>query len=165
MTETENVTQNIVPISVPNDDSTVELEGLFFNMIDGFREEDEPEQAIEIEKDVLDRSSGYIVGRFRYKVAARAKIVFKVSFDGKVLGNFGSGVPYCSGEGTIDPTLFKYPNSAKANKPGVHKVKVEYGLITGISSSHVDLTTWGDVKAKGVADFTICLLPSKIVRD
>jgi hypothetical protein len=156
---------HVVPISVTNDQSTVELEGMFFNQQAGFTEEDQPKQAITIEKDVLDRSSGYIIGRFRYKLDARAKVLYRVSVDGKVIDDYGSGLPYGSGAGTMDPTLFKYPNSAKANKDGTHQVHVDYALITGITESQLGLVEWGKFTAKGSADFEITLLPHKIPQD
>jgi hypothetical protein len=155
----------VVPISVTDDDSTVLLEGMFFDDWSGWTEEDEPEQALTIEKDVLDRSSGYIIGRFSFDIAARAKIVFRASLDGKVIDDYGTGLPYGIGEGDYDTTLFNYndvPNTAKANKDGVHKVHVDYALITGIAESQLGLLEWGEMTAKGTADFTITLLPHKI---
>jgi hypothetical protein len=152
----------MVSISVTDDDSIVMLEGMFFDDWAGWTEEDLPEEELTIEKDTLDRSTGYIIGRFSYDVAARAKIVFRVSLDGKVLDDYGTGLPYGIGEGTYDTTLFKYPNSARANKDGPHKVHVEYALITGIAESQLGLLEWGELKAKGTADFTITLLPHKI---
>ena len=152
----------VVPISVTNDDSTVLLEGMFFDDWAGWTEEDEPQEKLTIPKDVLDRSSGYIIGRFSYDIAARAKIVFRVTLDGKVLNAYGTGLPYGIGEGEHDTTLFKYPGSAKANKDGVHKLHVDYALITGIAESALGLLEWGELKAKGSADFEIELLPHKI---
>ena len=150
---------NVVPIEVTDDDSTVDLEGMFFNQQGGFREEDEPKGVLEIRKDVLDRSSGYIIGRFQYEIAARAKIVYRVSVDGKMVDDYGTGLPYGSGIGYYDTVLFKYPNSARANKLGSHAVQVEYGLITGIAESALGLLDWGKVRAKGEANFIIKLLP------
>lgn len=155
----------VVPISVTDDGSSVLLEGMFFDDWAGWTEEDEPEEALTIEKDVLDRSSGFIIGRFGYSIDARAKIVFRVSVDGNVLSDYGTGLPYGIGEGEYDTTLFKYPNSAKANKDGLHKVHVDYALITGIAESALGLLEWGEMTAKGTADFTITLLPHKLPRD
>jgi hypothetical protein len=160
--EDDKTNIHVVPISVTDDDSTVLLEGMFFDDWAGWTEEDEPQEKLTIEKDVLDRSSGYIIGRFAYDIAARAKIVFRVTLDGKVMNDYGTGLPYGIGEGDYDTTLFKYPGSAKANKDGVHKLHVDYALITGIAESALGLLEWGELKAKGSADFEIELLPHKI---
>jgi hypothetical protein len=91
--------------------------------------------------------------------------VFRVSLDGKVIDDYGTGLPYGIGEGDYDTTLFNYndvPNTAKANKDGVHKLHVDYALITGIAESALGLLEWGELKAKGSADFEIELLPHKI---
>jgi hypothetical protein len=155
----------VVPIGVTDDDSTVMLEGMFFDDWKGWTEESEPQDKLTIEKDKLDRSSGYIIGRFAYDIAARAKIVYRVCVDGKVINDYGTGLPYGIGVGTHDTTLFKYPNSAKANKDGVHPVHVDYALITGIAESQLGLLEWGELKAKGSADFEIKLLPHKLPVD
>ena len=160
--EDDKTNIRVVPISVTDDGSTVLLEGMFFDQWAGYTEEDEPAEELTIEKDRLDRSSGFIIGRFSYIIDARAKIVFRVSVDGKVLNDYGTGLPYGIGEGEYDTTLFKYPNSARANKDGLHKVHVEYALITGIAESALGLIEWGKMTAKGTADFTITLLPHKI---
>lgn len=159
--EDDKTNIRVVPISVTDDGSSVLLEGMFYDDWAGWTEEDEPETEMTIEKDVLDRSSGFIIGRFSYAIDARAKIVFRVSVDGKVLNDYGTGLPYGIGEGEYDTTLFKYPNSAKANKDGKHPVHVEYALITGIAESALGLLEWGEMTAKGTADFTITLLPHK----
>jgi hypothetical protein len=166
VTAEDDTTQiHVVPISVTDDDSIVLLEGMFFDDWSGWTEEDEPEMELTIEKDVLDRSSGYIIGRFSYAIDARAKIVFRVSLDGKVLDDYGTGLPYGIGKGEHDTTLFKYPNGAKQNKDGPHKVHVDYALITGIAESQLGLIEWGKMTAKGTADFIITLLPHKIPQD
>ncbi|MFA5348511.1 MAG: hypothetical protein WC294_11115 [Methanoregula sp.] len=163
--EDDNTDVNVAPIGVTNDTSTVILEGLFFNMQGGFREEDIPANNLTIKKDVLDRSSGFFEGRFQYDIDARAKVVFEVYMDGVPVDKdnnfkFGTGLPYNSGIGYMDPTLFKYPNTAKAGKAGAHKVHVYYGLITGIAESALGLLDWGKVHAQGDAVFTINLLPN-----
>ena len=128
---------------------------------------DEGAEELVIEKDVLDRSSGQIIGRFNYDTDARAKLVFTVSLDGKVLDEYGTGLPYNTGWGSYDTVLFRYPNGAKQNKDGVHKVHVEYALITGIAESQLGLLEWGKFteSSKGTADFTIRLLPHKLPQD
>jgi hypothetical protein len=162
-TEGDDTTKiHVVPISVTDDQSTVILEGMFFDQWEGFTEEDEPQEKLTIEKDVLDRSTGNIIGRFSYAIDARAKLVYQVSVDGKKVDGYGTGLPYGIGEGEYDTILFKYPNTAKANKDGIHKVHVEYALITGIAESQLGLLEWGKMTAKGTADFTITLLPHKI---
>ena len=161
MAENDGTVISIVPISVPNDQSTVELTGLFFNKQDGFRVEDIPAQELVIESDVLDRSSGMIIGRFEYKADARAKIVYRVFLDGKLIQEAGTNLPYESTTGIYDTVLFKYPNSARANIPGRHKVHVEYGMIVGITESQLGLLNWGTIKGATTADFLIRLLPKK----
>jgi hypothetical protein len=158
--ENDTTVISIAPISVPNDQSTVELTGLYFNKNE-IRLEDEPAQELVIEKDILDRSSGMIIGRFEFKADARAKIVYKVYLDGKLIQEAGTNLPYESTTGTYDTVLMKYPNSARANTPGRHKVHVEYGMITGIAESQLGLLNWGKVKGATTADFLIRLLPHK----
>jgi hypothetical protein len=157
--DTTNV--NVVPIEVTNDTSNVSLAGIFFNQSE-IREEDEPAQALSIAKDTLDHSSGYIVGRFKYSVDARAKIIWQVAIDGRQIDGYGTGTPYGAKEGIYDTTLFRYPGSARTNKDGPHKVHVEYGLITGIVENALGLLDWGKVKSIGSADFTITLLPHTV---
>lgn len=158
--EDDGTVVNFIPVDVPGE-TKIELTGLFFNKIE-IRAEDEPAQELVIEKDVLDRSTGMIFGRFEYKVPARAKIVFTTYIDGKRVVEQGSNLPYGATEGYYDIPIFRYPNTAAANKDGKHKVHVEYGLITGITESQLGLLQWGNVKAATSADFLIRLLPHKI---
>ena len=158
--ENDTTDIQVAPISVPNDMSTVELTGLYFNRPE-IRLEDEPAQELVIEKDILDRSSGMILGRFEFKADARAKIAAKVFLDGKLVQEFGTNLPYETTTGTYDTVLMKYPNSARANTPGRHKVHVEYGMITGIAESQLGLLNWGGIKGATTADFLIRLLPKK----
>lgn len=151
---------HMVPIEVTNDQSTVELTGLYFNKPE-IRAEDEPAQELVIEKDVLDRSSGMILCRYEFRADARAKIVSKVFLDGKFVQESGTNLPYDATTGIYDTVLFKYPNSARANVPGRHKVHVEYGMITGIVESSLGLLDWGKVRGATTADFLIRLLPKK----
>jgi len=150
----------MVPILLPNDQSTVELTGLYFNKNE-IREEDEPSQELVIEKDVLDRSSGMILGRFEFRADNRAKIVYKAYLDGKLIQEAGTNLPDETTTGYYDTVLFKYPNSARANRPGRHKVHVEYGMIVGIVESQIGLLDWGEIKGSTTADFQIRLLPRK----
>jgi hypothetical protein len=158
--ENDTTVISIAPISIPNDQSTVELTGLYFNKPE-IRLEDEPAQELVIEKDTLDRSSGMIIGRFEYKADARAKIVAKVFLDGKMIQEFGTNLPYESTTGIYDCVLLKYPNSARANIPGRHKVHIEYGMVVGIAESQLGLLNWGTIKGATTADFLIRLLPHK----
>ena len=158
--ENDTTDIQVAPISVPNDMSTVELTGLYFNRPE-IRLEDEPAQELVIEKDILDRSSGMILGRFEFKADARAKIAAKVFLDGKLVQEFGTNLPYETTTGTYDTVLMKYPNSARANTPGRHKIHVEYGMITGIAESQLGLLNWGTIKGATTADFLIRLLPHK----
>lgn len=159
--EDDTTSISMVPISIPNDQSTVKLTGLFFNRWE-IREEDEPESGLTIPKDILDRSSGYIFGRFEYKVDARAKLVFRVTLDGKVIAEQGTGLPYGVFSGRYDTVLFRYPGTVRANKDGNHLLNVKYGLITGIAESALGLLEWGQVRTVNEADFTIKLLPHQI---
>jgi hypothetical protein len=160
LAENDTTDIRVAPISVPNDMSAVELTGMYFNKPE-IRLEDEPAQELVIEKDILDRSSGMIIGRFEFKADARAKIVYKVYLDGKLIQEAGTNLPYESTTGTYDTVLMKYPNSARANTPGRHKIHVEYGMITGIAESQLGLLNWGGIKGATTADFLIRLLPKK----
>ncbi len=160
--ENDDTDIDVVPI-ILNDDPYLEIQGMFFNEQGGFTEEMEPATELTIEKDVLDRSSKFIIGRFGFIIQNRAKIVYEVSVDGKKVNGFGTNLPYMESSGLYETTLFEYPNSAKANKDGKHKVHVKAGLITGIVEKELGLITWGKVKAITEADFVINLLPHKIV--
>jgi len=142
--------------------NSIFVEGMFFNE-NQITKDDEPQMLLEIEKDVLDRSSGFIIGRFAFEIEARSKIVFEVTLDGVKIDDFGTNLPYMETSGVYDTTLFKYPNSARANKDGVHKVHVKAGLITGIVESQADLIEWKAVEATSESLFFIKLLPHKIV--
>jgi hypothetical protein len=165
--ENDDTDIDVVPI-ILNDDPFLEIQGMFFNEQGGFTEEMEPVEELTIEKDVLDRSSGFIVVRFGYVIQNRGKIVFEVSLDGKKIDGFGTNLPYLSSGGLYDTTLFEYPGTAKANKDGKHKVHVKAGIITGIVEGNTNgkneglgLKTWGEVKGITEADFVINLLPHK----
>jgi hypothetical protein len=166
--ENDTTDIDVEPI-ILNDDPYLEIQGMFFNESEITKEE-EPMEKLVIEKDVLDRSSGFIVGRFGFAIQNRAKIVFEVTVDGKKVDDFGTNLPYMENGGVYDTTLFKYPGSAKANKDGIHKVHIRAGLITGIVEGNtkgrnegLGLTKWGEVKAIVEKDFVIELLPHKIV--
>ena len=159
LAEQDTTDIDVVPI-ILNDDPYLEIQGMFFNEKQIVKD-DEPATELTIEKDVLDRSTGYIIGRFGFAIQNRAKIVFEVTVDGKKVDDFGTNLPYMENGGVYDCPLFKYPNSAKANKKGAHKVHVKAGLITGGVDSQLGLVTWGKVKAITEADFVINLLPHK----
>lgn len=137
-------------------------EGMFFNE-SSIDEDESPVTELTIEKDVLDRSSGFIVGRFNFDIENRSKIVFEVKVDGRKINDYGTNLPYMESSGKYDTTLFKYPNSAKANRDGKHKVHVKAGLIDGIVESQEGLIEWGSIQAISEVDFVINLLPHKIV--
>lgn len=166
--ENDTTDIDVVPI-ILNDEPYLEIQGIFFNESEITKDE-EPMEKLVIEKDVLDRSSGFIIGRFGFAIQNRAKIVFEVTVDGKKVDDFGTNLPYMENGGVYDTTLFKYPNSAKANKDGAHKVHIRAGLITGIVEGNtkgrnegLGLTKWGEVKAIVEKDFVVELLPHKIV--
>jgi hypothetical protein len=142
--------------------NSIFVEGMFFNE-NQITKDDEPQILLEIEKDVLDRSSGYIIGRFLFNIASRSKIVFEVTLDGVKIDDFGTNLPYMETSGIYDTTLFKYPNSARANKDGIHRVYVKAGLITGIVESQKDLIEWDAIENTCESLFFIKLLPHKIV--
>ncbi len=142
--------------------NSIFVEGMFFNE-NQITKDDEPQILLEIEKDVLDRSSGYIIGRFLFNITSRSKIVFEVTLDGVKIDDFGTNLPYMETSGIYDTTLFKYPNSARANKDGIHRVYIKAGLITGIVESQKDLIEWDAIENTSESLFFIKLLPHKIV--
>jgi len=167
--ENDNTDIDVVPILL-NDEPYLEIQGMFFNEQGGFTEDMVPAEELVIEKDVLDRSSGFIVVRFGYAIQNRGKIVFEVSLDGKKLDKYGTNLPYMSNGGVYETTLFEYPGEAKFNKDGKHKVHVKAGVITGIVEGNtkgknegLGLKTWGQVKNIVEKDFVIELKPHKIV--
>lgn len=162
----------VAPVSVPGDQSDVRLVGLFFNQ-NQIREEDEPESGLTIEKDVLDRSTGEIFGRFRFdNLGARGKIIFRVFLDGKEIKIGGANLPYGKFKGYYDTNLFRYPNTANSNTDGIHRLKVVSGVITGGVDGNtkgrnegLGLLDFGQIRSVKEADFTIKLLPHKIPQD
>ena len=169
--ENDTTDIDVEPI-ILNDDPYLEIQGMFFNESEITKDE-EPAEKLVIEKDVLDRSSGFIVGRFGFAVQNRAKIVFEVKVDGKRVDGYGTNLPYMENGGVYDCPLFNYndiENTASANKDGDHKIHVKAGLITGIVEGNtkgrnegLGLVKWGKVKAIVEKDFVIELLPHKIV--
>lgn len=145
-----------------DEDIVIECLGMFFNENE-ITKDAEPTTALNIEKDVLDRSSGFIVGRFGFEIDRRSKLVFEVTLDGVKMDDYGTNLPYMESSGVYDTTLFEYPGSAKANEDGEHNVHVKSGLITGIVENQLGLVDWAKVQAYSEADFTITLLPHKIV--
>ncbi|MFA5306110.1 MAG: hypothetical protein WC365_01535 [Candidatus Babeliales bacterium] len=133
--------------------------GMYFNET-SIDEDEEPSIDLTIKKYDLDRSSGFIIGRFKFDIESRSKLVFSVTLDGKKVDDYGTNLPYFEKSGIYDTTLFHYPNSARANKPGIHRVHVECGLIDKIVESS-DRMKWYPAKAKSVADFVIRLLPNE----
>lgn len=136
----------------------IECLGMYFNEM-SIDEDEMPAQDITINKDVLDRSSGNIIGCFKFDIDNRSKLVFSVELDDRIVDNFGTNLPYQEHSGIYDTVLFHYPNSARANKAGMHRVHVEFGLIDGIVESKEGLINWGPVEAKGSVDFVIRLTP------
>lgn len=156
--ENDTTDIHVVPIEL-NDEPVLNVLGLFFNEYGGITKDMEPQPYIAIKKDVLDRSSGFIIGRFGFEIQNRAKIVFEVYVDGVKVDDFGTNLPYMESSGVYDTVLFKYPNSVKAMRDGNHTIHVQAGLITGIVEKELGLIEWGKVKAHTAADFTIKLLP------
>lgn len=139
----------------------VDCLGMYFNET-SIDEDENPSIDLTIKKDELDRSSGNIVGRFQFEIENRTKLVFTVTLDGRKVDDFGTNLPYMEHSGIYDTVLFHYPNSARAMKPGIHRVHVECGLIDGIVESKEGLVDWKPAQAKSVADFIIRLLPNEI---
>lgn len=155
----DDLTQiRVVPIEVTGDTSEVELEGMFFDEWGGWTEDSEPVQSLELKKEEFNRSTRNIIGRFNYKIDARAKIVYQVYLDGKLVEGYGTGLPYEKGEGSYETILFKYPNGAKNNKAGWHIVDISYALITGIAEKGLGLIDWGQLKSKKEVRFGIKLV-------
>lgn len=162
--EDDNTDIRIAPIEVTDDQSTVKLIGLYFNRKE-IRDEDEPESGLTIEREVLDRSSRYVFGRFEYDTSARAELVYRVYLDGKFVAEQRTNLPYGTFKGNYDTVLFKYPNGARWNKTGNHLLHVEYWLYTGITESQLGLLDTGTPRSVDEADFYIKLLPYKTPRD
>lgn len=135
----------------------IDLLGMFFNETE-IAEDEEPQKKLTIKKYDLNRSTGNIIGRFQFEINSRTKLVWTVTLDGVMVGEFGSNLPYNVSAGKYDTVLFRYPGSAKANKDGLHKVHVEFGIIPNIVESSTK-TTWDDIVAPGEVDFIIELLP------
>lgn len=131
--------------------------GMYFNQSQ-ITKEDEPSTELTIKKDILDHSSQELIGRFEFDIPSRSKIVFSVTVDGKKVDDYGTNLPYMESSGVYDTTLFKYPNSARANKLGKHKIHVKCGLITNIVESKEGLTVWKQAEAVSEADFIINLI-------
>jgi hypothetical protein len=168
--EDDTTAISVKPIEVTDDKSEVTLEGMFLPVWASQTSEDEPVQEIEIEKGAWDRTPGFLIGRFRYKTDARAKVIFKASINGRDLDdeadNFGSGLPYASGQGYMEPTLLKWPSSARANKTGIwYVIRIDYAMITGIAESALGLLDWGSLKSKKTKELRIKFLPYKEARD
>ena len=170
LAENDDTDIDIMPI-ILNDEPYLEIQGMFFNEHQ-IAKDAEPSEMLVIEKDVLDRSSQFIIGRFGFAVQNRGKIVFEVFVDGKRVDGFGTNLPYVENGGVYDTTLFKYPNWVKANKDGIHKIHIKAGIITGIVDGNtkgkgegLGLKVWGQVKAVVEKDFIIELKPHKLPID
>jgi hypothetical protein len=137
-----------------------EIQGLFFNEtgVNTPSISSTPSTELTIEKDVLDRSSKFILGRFTYQIDDPYQLVWQVTIDGKQVVQDATNLP--TGSGTIDTTLFKWPNSAWANQPIKHTINVNIGLRKGFWQSVYNLSlpavTW-----MTPAMFPITLLPSR----
>jgi hypothetical protein len=133
--------------------------GIFFNE-SSIESDKEPNTELTIEKYDLDRSSGFIIARFNYEVETRSKLVFTVTMDGKKVDDYGTNLPAIEGDGDYDTTLFKFPNSAWANKLGKHVIKVKAGLIDGLVEIS-EATKWKPAQAISEATFVINLVRNK----
>ena len=134
----------------------VKCVGLFFNE-SSIESDKEPSLELVISKDALDRSSGNIIARFEYNVESRSKLLFSVYLDGKQIDDYGTNFPFDSNGGFYDTVLFRYPNSAKANKLGTHKVRVICSIIPNIVESSEDLVDWKDATILSESNFLITL--------
>jgi len=130
--------------------------GMYFNET-AIESDKEPSQELTIKKSVLDRSSGNIIARFEYSTESRTKLVYQVFFDDKPLMYMGTNIPVETNSGFYDTILLHYPNSAKANKLGKHKIRVVCGLIPNIVLSKEGLVDWKPAQAISEANFVINL--------
>lgn len=137
----------------------IECEGIYFNEM-SIESDKEPSQELTIEKYDLDRSSGQIIARFNYEIDSRSKLVFKVELDGVKVDDYGTNLPVVDESGNYDTTLFKWFNSAKANKLGKHKIKVTCGLIPNLVTESTDIV-WKEVQAISEANFIVTLVKNK----
>jgi hypothetical protein len=137
----------------------VECIGVYFNEM-AIESDKEPYTELSIDKYDLNRSSGQIIGRFAYEVESPSKLIFTVLVDGVKMDDFGTNLPSGENSGNYDTTLFRYPNSAKANKVGRHVVKVKCGLIDELVPVSEN-TKWKAAQAISEAQFIINLTNNK----
>lgn len=135
----------------------IETNGIAFNQTD-LGSETEFTEELTIEKYDLDRSSGYIIAQFDYAVEELSKLVFTVTLDGKKVDDYGTNLPEVCGEGKYVTTLFKWPNSAAANKIKKHKIVVKAGIVTGFTEAS---TKWNPAEALSEATFYVTLVRNK----
>jgi len=161
--EDDTTDLTMVPI-ITSGDVKIECLGMFFNQSQ-ITSEDEPAKEMTIEKDVLDRTPQFFIGRFKAEIKDRSKIVYEVFMDGRKIDGYGTNLPYIFTSGSYDTTLFRWPGSARANKPGQHIISGKVGLITGIVESQLGLLEWDKIKAVTEFRFAVNLLPNKLPRD
>ena len=166
-TTTVNNTAGVVPAasgttqstpSVSVDTITVDILGLIFYNTTGNKS---PLTDLTIKKTDLDVSSQMIEGRFVWANPTGETLAIEamVTVDGDPVQFYGGSMIHAGGkEGSIDVSVFKYPNTAKAAVLGKHTVIVTPGYHPGVMGSTATLETalpatiWGTPKT-----FTITL--------
>lgn len=141
-----------------------EIQGLFFDRFGTPTSDDVPVTALTVGSDELNRSSGNFRGRISFQVDGDYQLVWLPSLDGVELEKRGMNIPKGIMGGQIDVNLFRYPNSARANKPGSHTVTVQVGLRKGFWASVWNLSL-PSVQWMSTGTFTINLLPHTIAPD
>jgi len=114
---------------------SVDVLGLFFGAYNTAPGAEQAKTNLVIKKEALDRSSGFIVGRFAWintgGYTATVDAIIKV--DGVVVPKYGGSRISTQGtKGEVDTVLFKWPNSALSSKLGHHTVEVIPGIRHGV---------------------------------
>jgi hypothetical protein len=135
----------------------IKTTGITFNQTD-LGSETEFTEELTIEKYDLDRSSGFIIAQFDYSVEELSKLVFSVTLDGKKVDDYGTNLPEVNGDGKYVTTLFKWPNSAAANKIKKHKIVVKTGLVKGFTEASIE---WNPAEALSESTFYVTLVRNK----
>lgn len=143
---------------------SAEVLGLFFGKYNTSSEGDEPGKQLTIAKDKLDHSSGFIVGRWQWSNESKYTIDLRcqVFVDGRAVEYQGKQ-PHISKPGEIDrmldTTLFRWPNTARANKLGQHTVTIRPGAHKGVfGGQHTWETTFPETVWFPEQTFTVTLV-------
>jgi hypothetical protein len=113
----------------------VDILGLLFGVYNTAEGQEDPKTDLTIKKTDLNQSSGNFVGRFAWSNTGgyTETILAKVKIDGVEVPAFGGSRVTTQGQnGTVDTVVFRWPNTAKANKIGMHVVEVTPGVRHGV---------------------------------